>query len=255
MENKKLLTINFFGGSYGHFVQAFLTGNIKKNSTKLNENNFHTTNNESSILNINFSRSHDNEKILDEQNLKITYKIEHIDLIVRNVYKKLEDLSKKNINELFSNKDLDNNTHEQIIVIAFYKNSLLHGLTKWNKILKKSTIELPIDYFFQPTKDSWLICWKNIFAQLKIDTTNEYITDAFDIFNETQKILFKEHSFYKELNWDQLDIIGKGNLLGELYYRKHSQNNIPIDIIKYKDTQHMLYSWIDDLNKNLYDKL
>jgi len=256
MTSKRSLTINFFGGSYGHFVHAFLTGNMKKESINLNENNFHDTNKESSVLDINIINTHDDEKISDELNLKITYKIEHIDLIVRNVYEKTKNLLEKNVNELFSEGELNiSNNHKQIITIAFYKNALLHGLAKWNKILKKSTIELPLDYFFTADKKEWLDCWKNIFVQLKIDVIDEYITDAFDIFKITQQYLIAEQNFYNNLKWKEQDIIGKGNMLGEAYYYKHSKDTVPIDIVKYKDTRHMLSTWIENLNNGMYVKL
>lgn len=253
MENKRALTINFFGGSYGNFVHTFLTGNLKKESINLNENNFHNTNQESSVIDI--TKGHYDEKMSDELNLKITYKMEHIDLIVRNVYKKTKNLLEKKTKELFVNYtiDIDNNkNNKEIITIAFYKNSLLHGLTQWNKILKKSTIELPFDYFFTKDKKEWFDCWKNIFVQLKVEVIDEYITDAFDIFKNTQQQLITEHNFYKNAKWTEQDVIGKGNILGEIYYYKHSKDTVPIDVVKYKDTRHMLSCWIDGLDNNIY---
>ena len=253
MTSKRSLIINFFGGSYGNFAHAFLTGNIKKDSIDLNENNFHDTNKQSAILDI--IKTHDNEKMSDKSNLKITYKIEHIDLIVRNVYKKTKNLLEEKTKELFEDYTIDIDNNKEIITIAFYKNSLLHGLTQWNKLLKKSTIELPLDYFFTEDKKQWLNFWKNIFVQLKIDVTDEYITDAFDIFKNTQQRLITEHNFYKNAKWTEQDTIGKANILGDLYFYKHSQHTIPIDVVKYRDTKHMLSCWINDLDNNIYVKL
>jgi hypothetical protein len=246
MFGKKFLTINYFGGSYGSFVKAFLTGNLILDHINLDVNNFHATPNKSLLLNI--KKTHDNELQSDESNLKITYNQEHIDLISRNLWNKLPEHLIEKTNDLFRNYEIDiDYDKKKIITIAFYKNKLLHGLEDWNKILKQLTIKLPFDYFLTG-KQNWLNVWKKLFEQLGIETVDQYIIDAYDIFNHTQKSLINEHNFYKNLEWSKQDMIGKGNHIGELYFQKHSQNTVPIDIVKYKDTKHMLSDWINKLN-------
>jgi hypothetical protein len=246
MLEKKSLIINFFGGSYGNFVETLITENCKEDNIDLTLNNFHKTTKESSIFNI--KKTHDNEHLLDELNLKISYSEEHIDLISRNVWSKLPNHLIEKTDELFNNCNIDiDYINKKIITIAFYKDKLLHGLNKWNKLLKESTVELPFDYFFTD-KENWLNNWKKLLEQLGIKTTDQYIINAYNIFNHTQKSLIEEHNFYKRLKWSEQDVIGKGNHLGELYFQKHSQNTVPIDIVKYKDTKHMLSEWINEFD-------
>jgi hypothetical protein len=246
MLEKKTLIINFFGGSYGNFVETFLSGNLKEGNINLLENNFHKNTKKSLIFNMH--KTHDNEKLSDEFNLKITYKEEHIDLISRNVWNKLPDHLKEKTNELFENypSDIDDVT-KKIITISFYKNKLLYRLKNWNKILKQTTLELPMHYFFTNIED-WLLNWKKLFKNLSCTATDQYIFDAYHIFHKTQRSLLDEHNFYKNLHWSKQDIIGKGNHLGELYFNRHSKNNVPIDIVKFKDTRHMLSEWTSNLD-------
>lgn len=245
MLEKKSLIINYFGGSYGNFVHTFITGNLLKDNIHLLENNFHKNTKSSAVFNI--SKTHDNEQLSDEFNLKITYEKHHIDLISRNVWSKIPDHLKEKTDELFQycEDDIDY-VEKSIITIAFYKNKLCNGLKDWNKILKQSTLELPMFYFFTDV-EYWLLNWKKLFQNLAVKATDQYIIDAYHIFNQTQKSLIEQHNLYENVEWSKQDIIGKGNHLGELYYHKHSQNNIPIDVVKYKDTIHMLSEWINEL--------
>lgn len=246
MAGKKFLIINYFGGSYGNFVQTFITGNLKEDNINLLVNNFHKNIKESSVLNI--VNTHNNEQLLDQFNLKITYQEEHINLISRNVWNKLPYHLIEKTDELFKNYkgDIDD-VKKKIITIAFYKNKLLHGLKDWNNILKQSTLLLPMHYFFAD-KEHWLLHWKKLFENLGVNATDQYIIGAYHIFNQTQKSLIEEHNFFENVEWSKQDVIGKGNHLGELYYHKHSQKKIPIDIVKYKDTKHMLSCWITHLD-------
>jgi hypothetical protein len=245
-EEKNKIIINFFGGSYGNFVGSFLTSKTTFNNVNFEKNNFHYTNLDSNIIEI----SHQNENTFDKLNLKITYEKNHIDLICRNVWHKLEYINhlKNSASLIFTDYTFSiDRVSKEIITLAFYKNLLLHKLIDWNKILNKSTIELPLSYILSK-KNDWLKNWKTIFEKLKIDVTDEYIIEAYNIFNTTQLSLFQSHDFYKDLKWNEKDIIAKGNLLGELYFQKHSEKNVPIDVTKYRDTKHMLSEWINILN-------
>jgi hypothetical protein len=246
-EEKNKIIINYFGGSYGTFVQLFLTGKITSNNINFEKKHFHYVKPNTEII----IGTHENEKTLDNLNVKITYKKNHIDLICRNKWHKLEEdvnFLKNSSLKIFNDYTLDiDQTSKEIITISFYKNALLHGLTEWNKILNKNTVELPFVYFLLEHSE-WLKSWQTIFKKLKIDVTPEYILEAHNIFSKTQKSLIQSHNFYKNLKWREQDIIGKGNYLGELYFQKHSQNTVPIDIVKYKDTKHMLSNWINDLD-------
>lgn len=243
---KDKIIINFFGGSYGRFVGLFLTGKIIPDNIKLKKKDFHYIKLDFNIVGV----SHQNENPLGKLNLKITYEKDHVDLICRNKWYKLEEdvgLLKTSSSLMFNDYELDiDQTRKEIVTISFYKNALLHGLAEWNKIQNKNTIELPFVYFLLD-QSNWLKNWRTIFEKLKIDVTDEYIIEAHNIFNTTQLPLFQSHNFYKDLKWKEKDIIAKGNLLGELYFQKHSEKNIPIDLIKYSDAKDMLLSWINDL--------
>jgi len=247
IEEKDKIIINYFGGSYGTFVGLFLTGKIILNNIKFEKKHFHYIKMDVNIV----GGSHQNENPLGKLNLKITYEKDHIDLICRNKWYKLEEyigLLKTSSSLMFNKYELDiDQTRKEIITISFYKNALLHGLTEWNKILNKNTIELPFVYFLLD-QSNWLKNWRIIFEKLKIDVTDKYIIEAYNIFNTTQLSLFQSHNFYKDLKWKEKDIIAKGNLIGELYFQKHSEKNIPIDLMKYSDTKNMLSSWINDLD-------
>lgn len=243
---KNKIIINFFGGSYGRFVRLFLTGKIILDNIDFKKENFHYIKSDFDVVGI----THQNENPLDKLNLKITYEKNHIDLICRNKWHKLEDtnLLKNSASLMFKEYTLSvDQVSKEIITISFYKNALLHGLTEWNKILNKNTIELPFFYFLSK-KNNWLKNWRTIFEKLKIDVTDEYIIEAYNIFNTTQLSLFRSHDFYKNLKWKEKDIIAKGNLLGELYFQKHSEKDVPIDVVKYSDAKHMLSEWINILN-------
>jgi hypothetical protein len=256
LEKKDKIIINYFGGSYGTFVELFLTGEIMHNAINSEKKHFH-------YIQLNFKRNfqgtHENENALDKLNLKITFEKEHIDLICRNKWYKLEDdigLLKKSSSLMFKDYELEiDQNSKEIITISFYKNALLHGLTEWNKIQNKNTIELPFVYFLSD-QTNWLKNWKILFEKLEIDVTTEYILEAHNIFNKTQSSLFQSHNFYKGLTWKERDVIAKGNLLGELYFQKYSKKTIPIDVVKYRNTNHMLSEWINILNNtNSIDKI
>lgn len=248
LKKKDKIIINYFGGSYGTFVELFLTGKIFPNIINSEKKHFHYI-----PLNLekNFQGTHENENPLDKSNLKITFEKQHIDLICRNKWYKLEDdigLLKNSSSLMFKDHELDiDQSSKEIITISFYKNALLHGLNEWNKILNQCTIEIPFVYFLSD-QTNWLKNWKTIFEKLEIDVTAEYILEAHTIFNKTQLTLFQLYNFYKDLPWKKKDIIAKGNVLGELYFKKHSEKTVPIDVKKYHNTIHMLSEWINILN-------
>lgn len=247
-----ILVINYFGGSYGNFVDKFLKLHFSKNTVEYTRNNFHYP---ASSSFISIDLCHDNEKDSDTKNLKITYKPQHINIISRNVWNKepqhLTDKTQREFENYPDNVDIDT---KKIVVMAFYKSKLLNGLDNWNTILKRDTIELPLDYFFS-TPQRWLIAWRKIFDELKIVVDDEYILSGHYIFNKTQESLLNQHNFYSDLGlrWRDQDIIGRGNILGEIFYKEHDRYQVPIDLNKYTDTRHMMVEWIKKLDNGDVD--
>ena len=243
--SKNLLYINYFGGSYGNFVDKFLKLDLKKDRVDLNRTDFHYQAISSTIEII---KTHENENILDTKNLKITYEKNDIDLISRNVWNKEPKHHIEKAQDLFVGFHEEINIDlKKIVCVAFYKSKLLDGLVKWNPLLKKTTLELPFKIFFY-SMENWMTNWKKIFQQLEIEANDEYISYGHTVFHRTQKSLLAQRDFYKNLDWKDQDIIGKGNILGEFYYKKHAEHQVPIDVVKYRDTRHMLIEWIKKLD-------
>ena len=115
-------------------------------------------------------------------------------------------------------------------------------------------LNLPLASFFCSI-ENWVTNWKKIFQRLEIEADDEYISYGHTVFHNTQKSLLAQHDFYKNLDWKDQDIIGKGNILGEFYYKKHAEHQVPIDMVKYRDTCDMLIKWIKELNNgNIYNQ-
>ncbi len=243
------LYINFFGGSYGNFVKKFLKLDLKEDTVDLNRTDFHYQLNYTFSPTLEIAKTHENENIKDtKKNLKITYEKNDIDLIARNVWNKESKQHIEQAQALFVDfhEELDIDL-KKIVCSAFYKSKLLDGLIKWNPLLKKTTLELPLASFFCSI-ENWVTNWKKIFQRLEIEADDEYISYGHTVFHNTQKSLLAQHDFYKNLDWKDQDIIGKGNILGEFYYKKHAEHQVPIDMVKYRDTCDMLIKWIKELN-------
>ena len=144
--SKNLLYINYFGGSYGNFVDKFLKLDLKKDRVDLNRTDFHYQVISSTIEII---KTHENENILDTKNLKITYEKNDIDLISRNVWNKEPKHHIEKAQDLFVGFHEEINIDlKKIVCVAFYKSKLLDGLIKWNPLLKKNYIGTTISKFF-----------------------------------------------------------------------------------------------------------
>lgn len=237
------LWINYFGGCYGNFVEKFLKEDLSKTDGWVDRIDFHY---HSIPATFEIYKTHNNENISDTRNLKITYEKKHVNLIARNVWTKEPKHLEEKARELFAG-DQVSMEDKKIITMAFYNSTLLDKAESWNRLLKQTTIALPFEYFFCSVQD-WTVNWRKIFNKLMINVDDEYLAHGHRVFNITQQTILTQHDYFNILPWKDQDLIGKGNLLGELYFKKHVQNRVPIDIKKYKNTVYMLIDFIKILD-------
>ena len=244
-----MIIINFFGGSYGNFLRHFLNHNITKNSiTESGDFHLHTRLKVKTKLDIKLT--HDDVSPSDKSNIKITYHTGNIDLISRMKWQ-------KNVEERVDSFDSFNaasiikygHTTRKIVVICFYKVSLLSHLDVWNRQDRENVMYIPFDYFLYDI-DKWVATWSKIFESLKIPTEIGYLKQSHQIFDKSQKQIFETHIKNENSSWQEKDVIAKSNLLAQVFFEKHVKENIPIEIPKYSDTTQMLCEWVTQLDKN-----
>jgi hypothetical protein len=244
-----MIIINFFGGSYGHFLRHFLSHNITgKSITKLGDFHFLNGLQVDSLKNIKLT--HDDILPSDKFNIKITYHIGNIDLISRLKWQK-NSLETPDSFEMFHMASIKkySYTTRQIAITCFYKLSLLERLDSWNEKGKENVVYIPFDYFLYDM-DKWIDNWSKIFKSLNLPVEIVYLKQAHQIFNESQKAIFETHTKNFTSLWKNKDPIAKSNILAQVFFEKHAEKNIPIPIPTYSDTTQMLCEWTKQLDKN-----
>lgn len=240
-----MITINFFGGSYGHFLGHFLNFNITKDCvTELGH--FHIDKTFKKQMKL----THEDILPSDKFNIKITYDIKEVDLISRMRWHKNYWETPERF-DTFHSPTIAKYSYatREIVGKCFYKVSFLSQLDTWNQKNCDTALYIPFNFFLSDL-EKWMDNWKTVFESLQIPVDGTYIRKAHQIFNESQKIIFKIAERNDTLPWHSKDIIAKANFIGQLLFEKHTKDNVPIPISKYQDTMHMICEWVSKLDKN-----
>ena len=241
------ITLNYFGGSYGCFLANFLYHNIDQDSiTPLGDFHFGNIWTDESK----FRLTHDDIMPNDKDNIKITYKLNHVDLISRARWQKV-DGTPPETHDIFNIKTIEKYDVKvkKIAVMSFYKADLLKKFHSWNKQDHDHVVYVPFDFFLCQL-DNWMENWSKIFESLNINVDNEYLADAHKIFNKSQSKIFSTHLENINQEWHNKDLIAKANTLAQLTFKRHFEKNIPIDIPRYSNTTQMLCEWVLSLDAN-----